>query len=63
MNYEFWINANGNLILWENLTLKEAETLEQLTVKLNHKCWKSSGWDKIMKPIPYERVKWSIDND
>jgi lysophospholipid acyltransferase (LPLAT)-like uncharacterized protein len=63
MNYEFWINSNGNLILWENLTLEEAETLEQLTVKLNHKCWKSSGWDKIIKPIPYERISWSIDND
>jgi hypothetical protein len=61
--YEFWINADGKLILWENLTLEEAETLEQLTVKLNHNCWKSSGWDKIIPPRTYERISWSIDND
>jgi hypothetical protein len=61
--YEFWINTKGNLILWENLTLEEAETLEQLTVKLNDKCWKSSGFDKIIPPPPYERTNWSIEND
>ena len=59
--YEFWINADGKLILWENLTLEEAETLEQLTVKLNHNCWKSSGFDKVIPPK--ERTTWSIEND
>jgi hypothetical protein len=61
--YEFWINSDGKLILWENLTLEEAETLEQLTVKLNHNCWKSSGFNKIIPPPPYERTNWSIEND
>jgi hypothetical protein len=61
--YEFWINSDGKLILWENLTLEEAETLEQLTVKLNQHCWKSSGWDKVIPPPTHERTFWSIEND
>ena len=61
--YEFWINSDGKLILWENLTLEEAETLEQLTVKLNHNCWKSSGFNKVIPPPTYERTNWSIEND
>jgi len=43
--------------------LEEAETLEQLTVKLNHTCWKSSGFDKVIPPPIYERTNCSIDND
>jgi hypothetical protein len=61
--YEFWINVNGNLVLWENLTLEEAETLNELTVKLNHNCWKSSGFDKSIQTPNYERFSWSIEND
>jgi hypothetical protein len=61
--YEFWINADGKLLLWENLTLQEAETLNELTVKLSPKGWESSGWNKIIPPPTHERTNWSIEND
>ena len=61
--YEFWIDVNGKLLLWEDLTLEEAETLDQLTVKLDHNCYNSSGFEKVIPPPTYERTNWSIEND
>ena len=53
--YQFWIDVNGKLLLWEDLTLEEAETLDQLTVKLDHNLYKSSGIEKVIPPKTYER--------
>jgi hypothetical protein len=61
--YQFWIDVNGKLLLWEDLTLEEAETLDQLTVKLDHNCYNSSGIEKVIPPKTYERTNWSIEND
>jgi hypothetical protein len=61
--YQFWIDVNGKLLLWEDLTLEEAETLDQLTVKLDHNCYNSSGFEKVIPPPTYERTNWSIEND
>jgi hypothetical protein len=54
--YEFYINVDGKLLLWENLTLQEAELLDELTVKLNPSGWKSSGWTKIISERTNRRM-------
>jgi len=60
--YEFYINTEGNkFLVWQNLTLEEAITLEELTVKLSPDGWKTSQWYKVIPPPTYERR--SIDND
>lgn len=45
--YEFWIDIGDRLLLWEGLTREEAETLNELTVKLNPEGYMTNGWNKV----------------
>lgn len=46
MTYEYWIDTDGSFLLWEGLTIEEAQTLNELSKKLKSSNWNATGWNE-----------------
>ena len=45
VTYEYWIDTDGSFILWEGLTIEEAQTLHELYKKIKPNGWRH-GWNQ-----------------
>jgi hypothetical protein len=46
VTYEYWIDTDGSFLLWEGLTIEEAQTLNDLSKKLKSGGWNATGWNE-----------------